>query len=811
MTFLNPNLTSEGLSAENMDALVVEMGASDALVRDSVKLVKRLEARGAQTIFRAAGDDPAASPLGQDAAAFARARIFSDPDHPQVAIPSRYIHSINEIGLDADGIDDWTKANALEAEQYGKRIVAYNAATNEPLDAWKRRRDTILWLRDRGHGIGIHVYLGTVAEQRAGALAPLDFLAAQDVDIFVTEFAFFIDADNGYRGVMDEDQLNDWLDQNLPLLVRPKTKVYYFSVEHWHNNAQGIASGFGIIDKPKVIRHFAVLNAREWGDTGMATTYDLSEYIIPAGKPYVLVGVGANPQSETCQSQRLPNGYGHFVKNDRLESIWFDAKWIYRGVDTSVADDIYAQYSGDRYGAVWCKRYMTEGEVVNRSPNIRRYDASGNVRSISEPVSSQFRLAKHHDIYTTPVTQIELHDVVELEWLNGVTVVERYFYARGLGLVKFGTPGIPDGYASEVGSLNAPAPSAYLPAWFVEPVPPPVETAVLPAPPTGLANPIDTKPTTGLNVRLAPGLQGQRIDGVDKGEAVTVYATPVTPLDGYRWAWIKSKDGAGYVALGNESEDYFDPVVVAPDPPAGTAAITNYAIKLRSSPGTTGNNVIRTLAKGTAVAYFAEPLISADGYVWVGVEAGSDRGYSAVATSAGEAFAPAVPRPLPPDEPKFTIISPLPGGVITARFNQPRDYDGDGIFDDKHEGADWALPKNPCAIGAVHVVAVADGVVDSVRAFPEAKALGKLLTGYGVYVKVRHEVGSHTYVSWYCHLSAELVCKGQVVKQGDPVGILGTTGNSTGFHVHLNIQDIGRGLSGYVVSDVVDPMDYLTT
>lgn len=153
---------------------------------------------------------------------------------------------------------------------------------------------------------------------------------------------------------------------------------------------------------------------------------------------------------------------------------------------------------------------------------------------------------------------------------------------------------------------------------------------------------------------------------------------------------------------------------------------------------------------------------------------------------------------LPPTG-KFTIISPLEHGVITARFNQPRDYG-------PHEGTDWALAPNPCSIGTVNVRAVADGVVDDVRDYPEAKAIGKLGTGYGLYVRIKHVDG---FVSWLGHLSAALVCEGDTVKQGQPVGILGTTGNSTGYHSHLTLQHLGKGLSGYAVNDVVNPEDYL--
>ena len=155
------------------------------------------------------------------------------------------------------------------------------------------------------------------------------------------------------------------------------------------------------------------------------------------------------------------------------------------------------------------------------------------------------------------------------------------------------------------------------------------------------------------------------------------------------------------------------------------------------------------------------------------------------------------------DEPAiFRLVSPLLNGVITAHFGEPRDYG-------RHEGIDFALAPNPCAIGDVWVTACADGVVESVRSFQTARALGKALTNYGVYVRLRHVVGADTFYTWYGHLSAELVCVGEQVEAGQPIGILGTTGNSTGYHVHLTLQHIGQGLKGYAVDDVVDPLLYL--
>ncbi len=61
-------------------------------------------------------------------------------------------------------------------------------------------------------------------------------------------------------------------------------------------------------------------------------------------------------------------------------------------------------------------------------------------------------------------------------------------------------------------------------------------------------------------------------------------------------------------------------------------------------------------------------------------------------------------------------------------------------------------------------------------------------SGYGYLVKIQHENGDVTY---YSHLKGHWVQKGQWVAQGELVGEVGSTGNSTGPHVHFEIRRNG--------------------
>ena len=61
-------------------------------------------------------------------------------------------------------------------------------------------------------------------------------------------------------------------------------------------------------------------------------------------------------------------------------------------------------------------------------------------------------------------------------------------------------------------------------------------------------------------------------------------------------------------------------------------------------------------------------------------------------------------------------------------------------------------------------------------------------SGYGNYVLIQHADG---FRSHYGHMSELLVYRGQMVRQGAPIGLLGTTGYSTGPHLHFGITKDG--------------------
>jgi murein DD-endopeptidase MepM/ murein hydrolase activator NlpD len=103
-----------------------------------------------------------------------------------------------------------------------------------------------------------------------------------------------------------------------------------------------------------------------------------------------------------------------------------------------------------------------------------------------------------------------------------------------------------------------------------------------------------------------------------------------------------------------------------------------------------------------------------------------------------------------------------------------------------HNGIDFAAPTG------TPVLAAADGWVERAQSDPE---------GYGLYVQIRHpgECSPVIFVfrTVYGHLSRIDVHPETAVKAGQVIGLSGSTGNSTGPHLHFEIRVIGQSSNGY--------------
>ena len=90
------------------------------------------------------------------------------------------------------------------------------------------------------------------------------------------------------------------------------------------------------------------------------------------------------------------------------------------------------------------------------------------------------------------------------------------------------------------------------------------------------------------------------------------------------------------------------------------------------------------------------------------------------------------------------------------------------------------------------IVAAADGIV-SIASYNTG--------GYGYYVMVNHgKKDGDNYVTLYAHMTKYIVSVGQYVKRGQTIGYVGTSGASTGYHLHFEVRVNGA---------TTNPMNYL--
>lgn len=279
---------------------------------------------------------------------------------------------------------------------------------------------------------------------------------------------------------------------------------------------------------------------------------DMWEYLV--GKPNQAHSLST---SEIVETQFNPNDNRHcwFVKNENSEELAVFGSYIWRGTDTSPNQlEYYQLWESGTLGSKWCPRYWEVGKPFKRSPEVRlfrKYD--GSMVGSPRVDVSYLELIKHHSVYQFE-SGVVLQDVIELRWYYSKTdPIERYFYARGYGLVGFEGS---NGFKSYVTTTNV-STHPQRKTWpGITPMQLPTEEpSYTPVP----SDKDDVTPgVTGQgetvrirqfrNARNRPSLNGVDVGDVVAGDLVQLYRETRRNVDGYDWYWIIKGDLGAWVA-----------------------------------------------------------------------------------------------------------------------------------------------------------------------------------------------------------------------------------------------------------------------
>ena len=120
------------------------------------------------------------------------------------------------------------------------------------------------------------------------------------------------------------------------------------------------------------------------------------------------------------------------------------------------------------------------------------------------------------------------------------------------------------------------------------------------------------------------------------------------------------------------------------------------------------------------------------------------------------------------------VVLPAPSLSSQAQLAWPIVGTVSGTFDETHPALDIGAPYGST------VYAASDGTITY---------SGWAYEGYGYTVVIDHGNGVET---WYNHLKGALLPAGNIIERGTPIGEVGSTGHSTGPHVHFEVRVGGQ-------------------
>jgi murein DD-endopeptidase MepM/ murein hydrolase activator NlpD len=290
----------------------------------------------------------------------------------------------------------------------------------------------------------------------------------------------------------------------------------------------------------------------------------------------------------------------------------------------------------------------------------------------------------------------------------------------------------------------------------------------------------------GLRVRAEAATNGEQLATLGDGDIVTIVDGPW--YDASNNGWYLISDGAmeGYVfagflttngAISSNTSSSSSSATTTPVPSgearfdAGDDVQASQSVNLRSGASISSSRN-GTLTTGMTVEVVDGPFYDADGDDWSFIVGDDLSGFAMgefleLATSAANSNAASAKM----------FVYPVKGYTFTQAFGcSPYAFEpyNSSLGCNYHNGIDLAAPSY------TPIVAAAAGTVT---------AAGWCDCGLGYYVTIDHGNG---YKTTYGHMAEQpYVAVGQTVSQGETIGPIGSTGLSTGPHVHFVIEQNG--------------------
>ena len=291
----------------------------------------------------------------------------------------------------------------------------------------------------------------------------------------------------------------------------------------------------------------------------------------------------------------------------------------------------------------------------------------------------------------------------------------------------------------------------------------------------------------GLRVRAEAATTGQQLATLGDGDVVTIISGPWFDAASNGWYLVTDGSFEGYAFAGfltstgttSRSSSTSRSAPPASNASNATARFTSgdsvratEAVNIRSGASISSARN-GSLATGVTVEVIDGPYFDADGDDWYFVRGDGLEGFAmgeflTTASSAASSQSPATARP---------FIYPVSGYTFTQAFGcSPYAFEpyNASLGCNYHNGIDLA------ASSYTPIVAAAAGTVT---------AAGWCDCGLGYYVTIDHGNG---YSTTYGHMAEQpYVSVGQQVSQGETIGPVGSTGLSTGPHVHFVVERNG--------------------